>query len=354
MKMSEALWRKFSPFLTPFAWIYGQGVALRNLAYDRKLTRIHRLPIPVISIGNLTVGGTGKTPVALSLARMLRDPPYNLSPVVLSRGYRRRSSGYRLVGAGDGPLCRWEESGDEPQLYASKLSGVPVAVDADRVRGGRTLIEHFNPSVILLDDGFQHRRLHRDLDIVLLDEGCDLHCERLLPAGPLREPLSALQRADLIVLTNHQFGDEEADACWQVCAKQLGEERLLACRIRPSGCVHFRTGEHLPLNTLRQKRLVAFCGIARPDAFLNTLKQLGANLSYLIRFPDHHVYKPRDAEKLATSFATERADHLITTEKDAVKLSDLFQALPILVLQIEIEWLRGLENLKRKLYKLLV
>lgn len=351
--MSESLWRKSSLLFSPFAWLYGRGVSLRNLAYNSGLLKTHRLPIPVISIGNLNMGGTGKTPVTLSLARILRDPPYNLSPAVLSRGYKRRSSGYRLVSAGDGPICDWKESGDEPQLYASKLSGVPVAVDADRARGGRTLIEHFSPSVILLDDAFQHRRIQRDLDIVLLDESFQWQKERLLPAGYLREPPSALKRAHLIVLTHHQHGDEKSDELWRTWTGQFGENRLLACRTRPSGCAQFRTGEKVPLKALPDWRLIAFCGIAKPEAFLDTLTQLCADVRFLIRFPDHHVYKPKDVERLAISFTKEKADYLITTEKDAVKLGGLFQALPILVLEIEIEWLKGLDNLKNKFHQLL-
>ena len=350
--MSESLWRKVRPFLTPFTGIYALGINLRNLAYDRNILKIHKLPIPVISIGNVTVGGTGKTPVTLSLARLLQDPPYNQKPAVLSRGYKRKSRGYQLVSAGDGPICDAIQSGDEPQMYARKLSDVPVAVDTDRVRGGRTLIRHLSPSVILLDDAFQHRRLHRDLDIVLLDSSVEFQQERLLPAGPMREPMTSLKRADLIVLTHFQPGDDVSEQLWDICAEQFGEDRLCACGIKPVRCTRINNGKEIPLDELRKCRLIAFCGIAKPETYLQALIKLGTNTPFLIRFPDHHRYRPKDVEKLANVFTAEKADYLITTEKDAVKLSGLFQALPILALEIEIDWLNGTENLKRELFRL--
>jgi len=346
------LWRMARPLLLPFSWLYGLGVFLRNLGYDSGWAKIHRIPVPVISIGNLSAGGTGKTTLTLSLARLLQNDPYQLSPAVLSRGYRRSSWGYQLVSAGEGSLCGWEQSGDEPQLYARKLTDVPVAVDADRVRGGNFLVKHFAPSVILLDDGFQHRRLHRDLDIVLLNSGGNIQSDHLLPAGLLREPQSSLRRAHLIVLTYFLLGETESERIWRTCAEHFGEHRLLACRNKMLTCTDLRTGEKFPLEDIRGMRLIPFCGIARPESFRKILAEQGAEIPFLIRFQDHHKYGPRDVERLATAYAEERSDYLITTEKDAVKLGGLFEALPILVLEVEIEWLKGLDNLHRELAKL--
>lgn len=338
-------------FLRPFSGLFAAVVYLRNRFYDWGVLRARRLPVPVISVGNLSAGGTGKTPLVLSLAKMLRDPPYQKAPAVLSRGYRRKSTGYQLVSAGEGPLCSWEVSGDEPQLMARKLSRVPVAVDRDRVRGGQALMGAFSLRVILLDDAFQYRRLRRDLDIVLLDAQRDLN-DSLLPLGLLREPLSALKRAHLILLCSQSDAKTHFDEAWRTGSSFFGAERLAAFRTKPSGCFDLRSGESVPTSALSGKRIIPFCGIAKPAGFLKTLEEVGADFPYLIRFPDHHHYKPADVERLAQAYVRHQAHFLITTEKDAVKLGGLFVALPILVLQIEIEWLRGLENLRRELNRL--
>ncbi|HDH57134.1 MAG TPA: tetraacyldisaccharide 4'-kinase [Bacteroidetes bacterium] len=344
--MSESLWQKVGPFLSPFAKIYEMGVVLRNFSYDHHLAKVTQLPVKVISVGNLTVGGSGKTPVTLSLAKLIDNLPSKKKPAILLRGYRRRGSGFRIVSSGEGSLCSWEESGDEAQIYARRLKSIPVAVDADRVRGGRALIEQFSPSVILLDDGFQHRRLHRDLDIVLLNHRGEYLTDRLLPAGRLRESPGALKRAHFIVLNRYQPDDTKSDDFLSHCVETFGEAKIAACRVIPSQCTNLRDGQPFRLDSLRGKRLIPFCGIANPESFLETLQKLDPEIPFLVRFPDHHAYKPRDAGRLADAFTKNNADYLITTEKDAVKLGGLFEALPILVLEIEIEWLLGLDNLK--------
>lgn len=351
MSPNHRLWKILRPFLYPFSWAYGLVIFLRNMAYDLGWIKAKRLNVPVISIGNLSAGGTGKTPVTMALARMLKSPAFRLRPAALSRGYRRKSKGFQLVSAGKGPLCAWADSGDEPYLLARSLPGVPVAVDVDRYNGGSELIRRFNPDALLLDDAFQHRSLHRDLDIVLVDAGRDLR-GHLLPAGLLREPLSSLRRAGLIVLTHFRPDEPIHQSIWKALARTLGESRLAACRTRPSGCLELRTGQTLPLIDLNGTRVVPFCGIAKPESFLAVLETAGADFPFLIRLPDHHHYSTRDVERLAEAYARTHAQYLITTEKDAVKLEGLFAALPILVLQIEIEWLRGKENLERELFKL--
>ncbi len=352
IKMSDSQLNRLSPFLYPLVPFYAAVVKLRNLAYDCGILKTHRLSAPVISVGNVSVGGTGKTPVTLSLAKMLTQPPYSLSPAILSRGYHRKSTGYQLVANRDGAVCDWTVSGDEPQIYARNLNGVPVAVDADRARGGHTLIRHFSPSAILLDDAFQHRRIQRDLDIVLLDSSRKIEAERLLPAGMLREPLSALNRADLIVLTHFTPENDHFEQTWDVMLSRFGEEKVLACRFNFSNCSLLRTGENIELDHLKKKRVIAFCGIAKPSGFSAALDELGLDVPYLIRFPDHHCYKAKDVQRLAMAVNKVGAEYLITTEKDAVKLDGLFSALPILALQVEIEWLRGLDNLHSQLRKI--
>ncbi len=352
MKTSDFIWRIAIILLQPLSLLYGWGVKLRNFAYDRRILRIQKLTHPVISIGNTTVGGTGKTPVTLSLAEILSKPPYKLTPAILSRGYRRKSNGYQIVSRGKGPVCDWLTSGDEAQIYAKRLRRVPVAVDADRVRGGNNLIDEFSPSVILLDDAFQHRRIHRELDIVLLDSSRPIQSMSLLPAGANREPASSLYRADLIALTNFRSGNEQSERWWDTCIEKHDIKKLLACRTRPDKCTLLRKEKRISIESLKGKKLIAFCGIGNPGGFSHTLEEIGADIPYLIRFRDHHRYESKDVEKLAMALNRSGADYLITTEKDAVKLKGLFEALPILVLEIKIEWLRGFENLEREFMKI--
>ncbi len=351
LSLDSRLWKLLKPVLYPFSWVYGAIVLGRNLAYNAGWLRTLSLTTPVISIGNLSAGGTGKTPVTMALTRLLKSPMFRCRPAVLSRGYKRKTMGYHQVSSGKGPTCSWTEAGDEPYLMAQSLRGVPVAVDEDRFRGATELTRRFKPDVILLDDAFQHRRLHRDLDIVLLDSSRDLS-DTLLPAGRLREPLSSLRRAGLIILTHFKPDDQVYETAWKACARTFGGNRLMACRTNLSGCRDLHSGKSLALSELNGLRLVPFCGVAKPESFLAILESTGAEFPFLVRLPDHHVYGPKDVERLAEAFARTRASYLMTTEKDAVKLEGLFTALPILVLEIEIEWLRGRENLERELFKL--
>ncbi|HEX7343678.1 MAG TPA: tetraacyldisaccharide 4'-kinase [bacterium] len=341
-----------NPLLKALSWPYGAVVLLRNWCYDRRIFKTHRLPAVIISVGNLSAGGTGKTPVTLALAQLLKSPPYACKLAILSRGYRRKSKGFQWVSSGAEPLCDWEASGDEPQIFARRLPGVPVAVDADRVRGGAALIKEFSPQIMLLDDGFQHRRLARDLDIVLIDPQRDL-TDHLLPRGLLREPVSSLKRAHLLFLMAQEPESPAFGESWKYCASHYGEDRLIACRSKRSRCYEARSGKEIEMESLSGARLLPFCGIAKPENFVLTLGQLGAEIPLVIRFRDHHVYDLRDVERMATVYAKHKANYLITTEKDAVKLGGLFHALPILVLQTEIEWLRGFENLQRELNRIL-
>ncbi|TKJ42500.1 tetraacyldisaccharide 4'-kinase [candidate division LCP-89 bacterium B3_LCP] len=345
----ELFWNKISPLLIPFSWLYGIAVRFRNAAYERGLFRTERLNVPVISIGNLSVGGTGKTPVTLKIAQLLKGSPFNQKPAILSRGYGRKTKEYTLVSGGEDVLCDATESGDECQIYARRLPGIPVAVDADRVSGGRRLTESFDISLLLLDDAFQHRRIYRDLDIVLIDSRYPIWNEKLLPAGTLREYSPALERAHLIVLTNFQPEDKENSTLLNNCIERFGQESVATCR----PCFHrsylFRTGEEVSSEEISGSGMIGFCGIAKPQGFQSMLEGLGIDVLTIIHFSDHHNYKPSDVEKLATVLNRAQADYLVTTEKDAVKLGPLFQALPVLVIEIDIEWLEGFDYLQQKL-----
>lgn len=292
--------------MKPFSAIFGAAVGLRNNLYDRNLLKVRRLRRPVVSIGNLSVGGTGKTPFVIMLGALLKARGIEVD--VLSRGYGRDSFAISVVDPAGPP----EQFGDEPLLIARKLDA-PVVVGADRYHAGLLAEEKFLQGRLhLLDDGFQHRRLHRDFDIVLVADE-DLS-ESLLPSGRLREPFSSLRRADAIVLASSSNLPLPAKSVWRV-------------------------RRHMHFLGLK-KRLIAFCGIARPEQFFAGLKKLGMELPETISFPDHHRYTQADVERLLRAKNSSGAEGFISTEKDAINLGPLarqLQPFETTVLELELE-----------------
>jgi tetraacyldisaccharide 4'-kinase len=306
--------------LAPAAWGYRVALALRRLAYDRGLLREGRLPCPVVSVGNLTVGGTGKTPVVELIARWLGEE--GLRVAVVSRGYGRRGAAVELVSDGRGPLVDVARAGDEPVLLAARVRGLVVVVGADRLAAGRWVVERGGIDVIVLDDGFQQRRLRKDIEIVCLDARAPFGRGGLFPLGTLREPPEAIRRAHLVVLTH--------------AGPRVDVGRLLAeVRVRAPGapCVtgDYRvedlldpgTGATHPIDALRGRAVLAFAGIAVPEGLAATLEGFGVTVRDLVGFPDHHAYAPGDRVLLARRARAAAADLLVTTEKDAVRLGPL-------------------------------
>jgi tetraacyldisaccharide 4'-kinase len=305
--------------LAPLASIYGAGVAAKNLAYDRHWLKAKRLRWPVVSIGNLSVGGSGKTPLTLRLAELLKADGCFVD--VLSRGYGRTSRATEQVN----PAGEADRFGDEPLLIARR-AGVPVYVGASRYEAGLMAenptsqtrdVGHPNSPmdrspVHLLDDGFQHRQLARHIDIVVIHRS-DLG-ERMLPAGRLREPLSSLRRVDFLAVR-----EEDAD---------------LEPKLRTAGATapiwRMRRTLTVPAELKGSAvKVIAFCGIARPDEFFSALIARGVDVELTIPFADHHRYTPEDIHRLATAAKEARAGAFLTTEKDAVKL------IPTLLQQLE-------------------
>lgn len=328
---------------------YGGAVCIRNRLFDNGFLRQQRLGCPVISVGNLTVGGTGKTPMVLLLAGMLKDR--GLRPAVLSRGYGGKSTADVLV-VSDGRhvFTGPEEAGDEPVLIARRLKDVPVLAGPKRAITGQYALEHFDVDVILLDDGFQHRYLKRDLDIVLLDSRQPLGNGFLLPRGPLREPPSALGRAGVIALT--RAGDGDAGPIDERLSGMLSGRVVLRTRVRPTSLAA-PDGEELPLSFLQGKRVFAFAGIARPDSFRQTIESLGVAIAGFRAFPDHHRYRAEDLSRIEDKAALARADILLATEKDIVKISGIPQfSSRVHGLLIETEFLEGREHFETALKEL--
>ena len=269
--------------------VYGYVIAARNLCYDTGLFTIHRTGIPVVSIGNIEAGGTGKTPMTIALARELSSR--GLKPAIVTRGYRGRLKGVVLVRP-DHQAC---EVGDEALLMA-RILRVPVIKAPDRVRGAIFARDELSSDLVLLDDGFQHRRIHRDLDIVLV--AGDVGSDALLPLGRLREPAASLARADLVVHTKGAGSSE------------MSAELVPCSLIGPSGAEE-------DLTSLSGRHVLAVSGIARPGHFAGMLKDLGARVDVLA-FPDHHGFTRRDMETI--SARSQGKDLIVTTEKDLVRL----------------------------------
>ena len=293
---------------------YAAAMRLRADAYRRGLLPAHRLSRPVISVGNITVGGTGKTPMTTWLASYLLKRGKRVA--VLSRGYGGTLEGEtRLVSDGTTLLLTPQEAGDEPCLLARLVPGLVVAIGSDRYRAGLLAGERCNPDIFILDDGFQHLRLARDLNILLMDCRQPLGNGRTLPAGLLREPAAALSRADLAVFTRCQ-DSAPAGAPLPVAVP--------ACRARHrlTGYAEGVAGAVRPLAELRGLRGMAIAGIADPAAFFAELTRAGLTLAATLPLPDHCRFAAADLQVIRELAASARADYLLMTAKDAVKLAD--------------------------------
>jgi tetraacyldisaccharide 4'-kinase len=290
------------------------------------------LPCPVISVGNITVGGTGKTPLTMSLARGLTDRGIRVA--ILSRGYKGKKTSEPVVSDGKTLFLSPEESGDEPFLMAQACKGIPVLIGKDRFINGRIALQRFGIQGLLLDDGYQHLSLHRDVNILLIDSHIGFGDHHLLPRGILREPLSHLRRAQIILFTKV----ENPEMC-----RPLEKE---ICKIHPLSQVfhsHYEPAdlvgpreEQEELRSLRGKKILALSGIADPNSFSSLLRKYGMEIISEATFPDHHLYTAKDL-----SFIEEKskgADCIVTTEKDMVKLKLLkIDHLPLRALRIEVK-----------------
>lgn len=307
--------------LTPAAWAYQCGLLAREAAYQRGWLTRGRLPCPVVSVGNLTVGGAGKTPAVELVARWLAEDGRRVA--ILSRGYGRRPGApVELVSDGGAPRLPAERAGDEPILLARRLRGVAVVVGADRLAAGLWAVTNLRPDVVLLDDGFQQRRLVKDVEIVCLDARAPWGPGGLFPRGTLREPPSALARAHLLIAT-------QADARRNLAGlldefrQYAGAAPCLAADYAVEGFEDLGSGAFHPAEGLRGRSVVAFAGIAAPERLAETLVAQGAIVRDLVAFPDHHWFEPRDLETVARRARVVGAGVLVTTEKDAVRLSGL-------------------------------
>jgi tetraacyldisaccharide 4'-kinase len=284
---------------------------MRNYFYDNKLFRTGVLKAPVISVGNLTVGGTGKTPFTISLAKLLQKAGHKVG--IVTRGYQRKSKGQVVVSAGSGPLISPEDAGDEPYLIATKTRNVVIIVDKDRFKAGKAAIDKYNCSLIIADDAFQHRKLHRDIDILLWDTYTNPHREKLLPTGKLREPFSGLRRASMLVFTRtrrrpetySKFFKEKNPELKQFYAPTVIEKIMVVS-----------DKSILNVNEVKNYSLLAFCGLGNTQQFFDTVKELNPTKLVTKKFQDHYKYSDNDISYLISEAKKNGCDFLLTTEKD--------------------------------------
>jgi len=311
--------------------LYAMAMRLRVRLYDSGLLRRHSLGVPVVSIGNLTWGGSGKTPAVIALARMALGLGYR--PLILSRGYGGTSKeAVNVVSDGNEVLMEASRAGDEPVLLAEALSGVPVLTGRKRVLPGRYAVRRFNPDMILLDDGFQHLALERELDIVLLNCSEPFGNGRVFPGGQLREPLDALSRADCFVITGCT---EETEENHRKLTDRLQTLFLkipvFSSSFELASLYDHKSGTSLSLSGRQFKRVFAFCGLARPDSFRRALEKTGLTVTGFKAYGDHHVYEPQDVVFLEEQCSACQAEMLVTTDKDHVKVRTLEWSAPLTV-----------------------
>lgn len=320
--------------LPPLTVAYAAVTRLRLAAYEKGLLRITKLNAPVISVGNITTGGTGKTPLVEWVSRMLAREGRRVS--ILTRGYGRANAGQQvLVSDGLNVLADVQRSGDEPQLLAENLKGIAsVICDSDRAAAGRWAIEHLGTDACVLDDGFQHLQLARDLNILTIDASNPWGGGHLLPYGRMREPRGGISRADCMVITRTEQADDIAALKTEI-RQFTGDRPVFTSRMHTSGVRELRAKDPGSIDLLPQPA-AAFCAVGNPASFFNHLQAEKIDLAHTRAFPDHHVYEQADIDILIDEARSLGAVSLITTAKDAVKLRQFEFSLPCYVLEIEI------------------
>lgn len=312
------------------ACAYSAIIRVRNFLYSKSLLKAHRVNSVVISIGNITVGGTGKTPLVIWMCNLLKER--NINCAILTRGYKA------------------QETMDELAILAESCPQAKVVVNPNRVEAANEAVSKFDAKALIMDDGFQHRRLARDLDIVTIDATCPFGYGKILPAGLLREPVSSLKRADAAVLTR----------CDQVCEAELSRieqelrlinpDMIIAKSMHNPICAKTANGEKITIEQLRNKKIFAFCGIGNPEAFLSTIKNSGAELVGSRIYNDHYHYTESDIGDIHGLACGCGAELILSTQKDGAKtaaLASIKKDMPLAYLAVEIKFIDGEDKLKQ-------
>jgi len=339
------------PLLRAAAAGYRVIVAVRNFLYSKGRLKTYRVNAAVISIGNITVGGTGKTPLVIWLYRHINQKSkiknQKCGCVILTRGYK----------ANQKSKIKNQNYGDEVQILAECCPEAKVIVNPNRVAAATEAVNKFGAKALIMDDGFQHRRLHRDIDIVTIDATCPFGCGGVLPAGLLREPVTALKRADAVVITR----------CDQVCETELSEtekrlrqinpDMIIARSVHKPICARFADGKEIGIEQLKGKRVFAFCGIGNPQAFSGTIKNIGAEAVGFKIYDDHYHYTIEDIADIEEQAGRVKAELVLTTQKDWTRIigdfrfpiSDFQSPISFAYLAIELKFISGEDKITQLL-----
>jgi tetraacyldisaccharide 4'-kinase len=316
------------------AYSYSSAITLRNLSYDKKIIKSYKVPAFVLSIGNITAGGTGKTPLVIWLCKFLTSKKFHCS--VLTRGYKTNKS----------------VLSDEPAMICENCPDTKIVVNPDRVAGAKKAIEDYGSNVLIMDDGFQHRRLYRDLNIVTIDSVEPFGYGKLLPSGLLREPVTSLSRADAVILTRCDQAKSEKLLDIERMCKVINNKIITARTIHAPALLKTSAGTEFAFDYIKNKRIFAFCGIGNPQSFYNTINSLGALLVDTKIYDDHYHYTDNDLAEISNQAGKAGADLILTTEKDWTKLKSLsINEILLAYLKIELKFLTGLEQITELIIK---
>ncbi len=330
----EGAYAAFARFVfCPLSLFYCGSVQIRNKFYDTGIFKTRNISVPVISVGNITTGGTGKTPLVGWLAKYISSKK---NCAILTRGYKAARN-----------------SVDEPALLAQSAGNTPVVINPNRISGAADAVKN-GAEVLVLDDAFQHRRLARDLDIVTIDATCPFGYDKVLPAGLLREPLSNLKRADAVIITRADQVDKNCMEKIQKTIKAIKPSIVIATAAHKPICIRDSHGNESSPAQLKDKKVFIFCGIGNPEAFSTTVKCLGAVITGSVIFDDHYHYSKADIDRIAANAKTSNADLVLTTEKDFSKIDAAWltkRPVKIAYLAVEIELLAGAERITELIEK---
>lgn len=299
-------------------FVYSFVISIRNSLFNNGIFKQKKVDASVISIGNLTVGGSGKTPLVIYVTNLLKE---KFQVGVISRGYGRSSSGYLQVSDKEKIVVDVQDSGDEMYLIADECK-VPTAVSEKRVEGAKRILSNENLDILVLDDAYQHRWIDRDLDILIFDQRF-MHKvgkqeQQLLPLGIMREPFSAINRADIVII-NSKFSEKKEIP--EKLKKHFEGKRIFFAHYKNSGIYDLKTHKHYLLNEFKGQKSLVVCGIARPYSFLNILEKSGINIDNKMIFPDHKDYNGKEVQQIRKKFYDTNSFDVLTTQKDAVKLT---------------------------------
>ncbi|MFA3782529.1 tetraacyldisaccharide 4'-kinase [Melioribacteraceae bacterium 4301-Me] len=302
---------------SPLTLVYSLIVRFRNFLFDKNIFKVKKVPVKVVSIGNITVGGSGKTPAVIYLANILKNKKIKVG--VLSRGYRRNSKGYLFVSDGQKIFTKVNECGDEIYFVADELK-VPAAVSENRVKGAKKFIKDAQLDMIILDDGFQHRWIYRDLDILIIDQRFLIKEEQteqnLLPLGLMREPFDSLKRADVIIL-NRKFSEKKEIPA--KIKKYFESKPVFNGYYTAEGIYDVKTHHYYNIQDFVGQKSLVVCGIAKPYSFLRVLEKNNIDFTNKMLFPDHKNYTLKEIQQIRKKFYQTNAYSVLTTQKDAVK-----------------------------------